>query len=234
MVSDVLRIMLREHSPGVSSLLQESGRQRWSAALAHPMVLEIGNGTLPHAKFSRYFEQNLLYLQGYARAIALIIGKAPTPDALTTLSRFLVQIVEHEIPANADFLTRLGGDPTALDESTSMDPVTYAYTRHLLYVSAQEGFAEGLTAVLPCQWSYGELAKQFVQEPPDDPIYADWIAMFGNDDYDRLVESTTSLLDETANEDEPEQMRRLASIFETSTEYEVRFWDMAYGTARAD
>jgi thiaminase (transcriptional activator TenA) len=234
MVSDVLRIMLRERSTGVSSLLQESGRQQWSAALAHPMVLEIGNGSLPHAKFRRYFEQNLLYLQDYARAIALIVGKAATRESLTTLSRFLVQIVEHEIPANADFLTRLGGDVTDLDGSTSMHPVTYAYTRHLLYVAGQDGFAEGLTAVLPCQWSYGELAKQFVHEPPDDPIYADWIAMFGNDDYDRLVESTTSLLDAVVNVEDPEQVGKLAAIFDRSTDYEVRFWDMAYGTARAD
>jgi thiaminase/transcriptional activator TenA len=115
-----------------------------------------------------------------------------------------------------------------------MHPVTYAYTRHLLYVAAQEGFAEGLTAVLPCQWSYGELAQQFVREPPNDPIYADWIAMFGNDDYDQLVESTTTLLDQVVNVEDPEQMRKLASIFDRSTDYEVRFWDMAYGTARAE
>jgi thiaminase/transcriptional activator TenA len=234
MVSDVLRIMLRERSTGVSSVLQESGRQRWGAAIAHPMVLEIGNGSLPHRKFQRYFEQNLLYLQDYARAIALIIGKAPTRVALTTLSRFLGQIVEHEIPANADFLTRLGGDSTSLDAWGAMHPVTYAYTRHLLYVAAQEGFAEGLSAVLPCQWSYGELAKQFVHEPPNDPIFADWIAMFGNDDYDRLVQNTASLLDAVASVEDAEAMRKLAAIFERSTDYEVRFWDMAYGTPRAD
>jgi thiaminase/transcriptional activator TenA len=234
MVSDVLRIMLRERSKGVSSLLQESGRQRWTAAIDHPMVREIGNGSLPHAKFRTYFEQNLLYLQDYARAIALIVGKAPTRQSLTTLCRFLTQIVEHEIPANAAFLIRLGGDPTDLDLSGSMLPLTYAYTRHLLYVAAQEGFAEGLTAVLPCQWSYGELAKRFVQEPPDDPIYADWIAMFGNDDYDQLVQRSTSLLDAVVDVEQQDQMRKLSGIFETSTDYEVRFWDMAYGTARAD
>lgn len=217
-------------SERVSRLLHESGASAWERATNHPMVRAIGDGSLPHAVFRGYFEQNVLYLQEYARAIALIVGKAPDREAITTLSRFQHHIVEVEIPANLQFLERLGGDVAGLGDVGSMRPEAYAYTRHLLATSALGDCAEGLTAVLPCQWSYGELARPLMARPPEDPIYADWIAMFGSDGYDGLVGETTALLDRVAEAEDPQQMSVLMHIFERSTNYEVAFWDMACGS----
>jgi thiaminase/transcriptional activator TenA len=144
------------------------------------------------------------------------------------LSRFLRQIVGVEIPSNVDFLRRVGGSPAAAGVMTTMLPVTYGYTRHLLYTSAQGTCAEGLTAVLPCQWSYGELATPLMAALPDDPVYADWVSMFGNGSYSALVAETTGLLDRLADPADEAAVARLSWIFDTSTRYEVQFWDMAY------
>jgi thiaminase/transcriptional activator TenA len=215
----------------VSEVLLEAGTQAWHAAMTHPMVLEIAEGTLPHETFHRYFMQNVPYLESYARAIALIVATAPDRDAVTTLTRFQAQIVEVEIPANLAFLERLGGDPATAAGRGTMLPTTYAYTRHLLSVCALGDCAAGLTAVLPCQWSYGALARPLAARLPTDPIYADWISMFGNDDYDALVERSTALLDRLADTSDQRQIDALAKIFERSTRYEGEFWDMAYGSA---
>jgi thiaminase/transcriptional activator TenA len=193
------------------------------------MVQRIADGTLPHGAFRRYFTQNVLYLEDYARAIAIILGKAPDRDAITTLTRFLAQIVENEIPANLVFLDRLGGDADTREGRGTMLPTTYGYTRHLLTVSALGDCTDGLAAVLPCQWSYGELARPLTADPPDDPIYSDWIGMFGNDEYDALVGETTALLDRLADPADERRMARLSEIFDRSTWYEAAFWDMAYG-----
>jgi thiaminase/transcriptional activator TenA len=198
------------------------------------MVRQIGAGTLPHETFRRYFEQNILYLEDYARAIGLIIGKAPDYDAADVLSRFLRQIVGAEIPSNVAFLRRVGGSPAAIDAMTTMLPATYGYTRHLLATAAQGSCAEGLTAVLPCQWSYGELATPLMAGLPDDPVYADWVSMFGGGSYSALVAETTGLLDRLADPEDEAVMARLAWIFDTSTRYEVQFWDMAYGVPVGD
>jgi thiaminase/transcriptional activator TenA len=213
----------------VSEVLHESGAAAWSAAVSHPMVRAIADGSLPHETFHRYFTQNVLYLEEYARAIASLVATAPDRDAITTLTRFQTHIVETEIPANLSFLERLGGDPDTTQGRGRMLPTTYAYTRHLLATSALGDCAEGLTAVLPCQWSYGELARPLTAHPPADPIYADWIALFGNDHYDGLVDSTTALLDRLVDVTDDRRMASLAQIFERSTQYEARFWDMAYG-----
>jgi thiaminase (transcriptional activator TenA) len=218
---------------GAAAILHEQGAEAWDAATRHPMVKAIADGSLPHETFRRYFTQNILYLEEYARAIGIIVGKAPDRDAVTTLTRFLAQIVKNEIPANLSFLERLGGDPDTVAGRGSMLPVTYAYTRHLLSVCALGDCADGLTAVLPCQWSYGELARPLAVHPPADPIYAEWIGMFGNDDYEGLVAQTMALLDRLVDPSDNPRMSALSLIFERSTRYEAEFWDMAYGETAA-
>jgi thiaminase (transcriptional activator TenA) len=231
MISDVLHIMSDMRPSGVSARLRERGEATWAAAIAHPMVREIAEGSLPHAAFRRYLEQNILYLGDYARAIALILGRSPDLAAAHVLNRFLHQIIETEIPANIDFLGRLGGPADAAAGPPRMLPVTYGYTRHLLCICALDNCPAGLAAVLPCQWSYGELARPLMAALPADPIYADWIAMFGSAGYSDLVDETTGLLDRVAGSPTGLDTDRLASIFDTSARYELQFWDMAYGVA---
>jgi thiaminase (transcriptional activator TenA) len=224
--------MFYQRGQGISAGLRERGSSAWAAATSHPMVAEIGRGTLPHGTFRHYFEQNISYLQDYARAIALIAGKAPDLAGIDTLTRFQEQIVGTEIPANAEFLRRLGGSPDPRD-LPPMLPAARGYTRHLLDTAAAGSCAEGLAAVLPCQWSYGELAGPLMAAPPADPVYADWIAMFGNEDYGLLVDETTSLLDRLAEPCDQAGLELLATAFDTSVGYEVQFWDMAYDAPAA-
>ena len=214
-----------------SAALRAAGRDAWTAAVSHPMVAAIAAGTLPHQTFRRYFEQNVRYLEDYARAIALTMAKAPDRPALDVLSRFGRQIVGTEIPANLDFLARLGGSAGRLPGPAALHPVTYAYTRHLLHVCAQGDCAEGLAALLPCQWSYGEIAQPLMAAPPADPVYADWIRMFGNAGYDALVAETTGLLDRLADPADTGPWSRLSAVFSISIRYEGEFWDMAYAAA---
>jgi thiaminase (transcriptional activator TenA) len=211
-----------------SQRLKARGAASWAAAVAHPMVAEIGAGTLPHEVFRFYFEQNLGYLHEYARAIALTVAGTTGRDAMSTLTRFLGQIVDVEIPANESFLTRLGGSP---DPAVPLLPTAYAYTRHLLDVCRQGNLAVALAALLPCQWSYGEIGQRLIQAPPADPIYADWIALFAGDGYDDLVTASTDLLDGCGT---ASGQPAAADAFDRSTRYEIAFWQMAYSRGESD
>jgi thiaminase (transcriptional activator TenA) len=214
-----------------SAALRATASDAWTAAVNHPTVRAIGDGSLPHPAFRGYFRQNVRYLEDYARAIALTAGRAPDRAALDVLSRFLRQIVATEIPANLAFLARLGGSADGLPGPAGLHPVTYGYTRHLLHVCALGDCADGLAALLPCQWSYGEIARPLMAAPPDDPVYADWIAMFGNAGYDALVAETTGLLDRLADPADARQWSRLSEVFRISIRYEHEFWDMALAAA---
>jgi thiaminase/transcriptional activator TenA len=224
--------VLTEGEHSVSARLRDLGSGTWESATEHPMVKEIAAGTLPHRSFRRYFEQNISYLEDYTRALAMVLSKAPDNEALEVLGRFLGQIITVELPTNRRFLQRLGGNPEEVRGVVTMEPTTYAYTRHLLATAALGDCAAGLAAVLPCQWSYGEIGARTAGAQPDDPIYADWIAVFGDPGYADLVSMSTGLLDRLAAPSR-ETFDRLQVIFEASTRYEVDFWDMAYGPSSA-
>jgi thiaminase/transcriptional activator TenA len=213
---------------GESSRLKERGAAQWAAAIAHPMVAEIGAGTLPHETFRFYFEQNLLYLREYARAIAFAAAGTADRGALSVLARFLVQITDVEIPANEAFAERLGGSP---GPAAAMLPTTYAYTRHLLDATSRGGLAVALAALLPCQWSYGEIGRHLARSLPADPVYRDWIALFSGDGYDDLVAASTRLLDESCTAGD---QAATSDAFDRSVRYEIAFWQMAYTRGESD
>jgi thiaminase/transcriptional activator TenA len=192
------------------------------------MVAQIGAGTLPHATFRFYFEQNLPYLHEYARAIAFAAAGTSDRGAMSVLARFLGQIADVEIPANEAFLERLGGSPGG---AAAMLPTTYAYTRHLLDATSRGGLAVALAALLPCQWSYGEIGRHLARSLPDDPVYRDWIAMFSGDGYDDLVAASTELLDEACTAGD---QASTSDAFDRSVRYEIAFWQMAYTRGESD
>jgi thiaminase (transcriptional activator TenA) len=209
--------------------LRERGAATWAAAVNHPMVVAIGSGTLPHETFRFYFEQNIQYLHEYVRAIALTITAAPDRSSQSLLARFLGQIVDVEIPANIAFLARLGGSAASLPGPR---PVTRGYASHLLTMAASGNLAVALAALLPCQWSYGEIGQRLAAGGvPDDLVYADWIAMFSGNGYDDLVRASTGLLDSCAQDASP---AATAAAFDGATAYELAFWDMAYTRGASD
>jgi thiaminase (transcriptional activator TenA) len=211
-----------------SQRLKARGADGWAAAVAHPMVAEIGAGSLPHTTFRFYFEQNLGYLREYARAIAFAATATTDRRAQSTLARFLGQIADVEIPANEAFLQRLGGSPGS---AAAMLPTTYAYTRHLLDATSRGGLAVALAALLPCQWSYGEIGRHLAWSLPADPVYRDWIALFSGDGYDELVVASTELLDSSVTvRDEA----ATSDAFDRSVRYEIAFWQMAYTRGESD
>ena len=212
-----------------SARLRERGAATWAAAVTHPMVAAIGSGTLPHETFRFYFEQNVQYLHEYVRAIALTIAAAPNRSSQSVLARFLGQIVDVEIPANLAFLARLGGSAASLPDPL---PTTRGYASHLVTTARQGILAVALAALLPCQWSYGEIGQRLAAGGvPDDLVYADWIAMFSGDGYDDLVRASTSLLDSCAHDASP---TATAAAFNGATAYELAFWEMAYTRGASD
>lgn len=216
-------------APGLSTLLRERGAATWAAATSHPMVAEIGAGTLPHETFRFYFEQNIQYLHCYVQGIALAIAAAPDRASQATLARFLIQITDVEIPANLTFLTRLGGSP---DRLPAQLPTTRGYAGHLLAAAGSGSLPVALAALLPCQWSYGEIGQRLAAGgAPPDPVYADWIAMFADDGYDDLVRASTGLLDSCAADAD---QRAAEAAFDAATGYELAFWEMAYTRGASD
>ncbi len=200
----------------------------WESLAAHPFVRGMADGSLPAEQYQFYVEQNLLYLPQYARAIALAVARSRTATELAAYTASLVNIVDVEIPQNEDLLrrTREVTGSTA-PPATRMEPGCRNYTSYLLAVAASGDATDIATLILPCAWSYGEIARAYTGKVAEHPVYTGWFEFFSTDEYDQLVRGMRDKLDaEVAGLDEVRR-RDLREIFATASELELGFWDMA-------
>ena len=85
-----------------------------------------------------------------------------------------------------------------------------------------------MAALLPCTWSYADIAVALEHEIASHPVYGEWVGFFANPDYVELIAGRRRTLDRLAQGIGDGRRRRLSEIFTTSTRLERRFWDMAY------
>lgn len=201
----------------------------WESLHAHPFLAELAAGTLPAEKFRFYLEQNLMYLPEYARAIALGAARSRDLEELRSFAAALDNIVATEIPENEARLEQvvaLGAEDRG--GALEMAPRNVAYTSFLIAAAFQGGPLEVMTAIMPCAWSYGEIAAAL---PPgagaEHPVYGTWIAFFASDAYAELVERMKSELDALARRDGA-GFAQLSETFRTGARLELGFWEMAY------
>ena len=95
---------------------------------------------------------------------------------------------------------------------------------------AYEGpLAAMVAALLPCAWGYAEIASKLAARdaPPADDRYLEWIRTYSSPEFAACGEWLRELLDDLSDSLSGADQKRLAEIFLTSSEHELRFWDMA-------
>ena len=65
----------------------------WHRMVTHPFVVEMGDGTLPVAKFRAYFLQDYVFVHDLVAMTSMGLAKAPTFLAASQLHQFLAGIL---------------------------------------------------------------------------------------------------------------------------------------------
>jgi thiaminase/transcriptional activator TenA len=204
----------------------------WQGLHAHPFITELAAGTLPIDKFRFFLEQDNLYLQDYARCLAMGAAKSRNEAELRYFITDLNQVVDQELPSNRALLARVT-EMGAADRggASEMAPANVAYTSYMRSLALHGGPLEIMASLLPCAWSYIEIATALADGVDrDHPVYADWVGYFSlpqnvemvadmRRDFDRLVQEEAS---GGARWDEIDR------IFAMSSRLEHQFWEMAY------
>jgi len=199
----------------------------WASLHAHPFIRELAAGTLPPEKFRFYLEQNLMYLPEYAKAMAAGVAKAPDVETMRWFAEALANVVENEIPENRELLARvLAVGAEDRGGATEMAPANLAYTSFLVGTALQHGPLEVMAAIVPCTWSYGDIAAGL--GVAGHPVYAEWVRFFGSAEYAEIIGEMRARLDAMASGLGEDALSRLSYFFTTSTRLERGFWDMAY------
>jgi len=79
--------------------------------------------------------------------------------------------------------------------------LTISYTNYLLSVSSLNSFAEGLTALLPCYWSYQKISEVHQEKLADNHnnYYKAWAGFYATYEYHQLVNNMRSLFNQVCN-----------------------------------
>ena len=203
----------------------------WSGLHAHPFLGELARGTLPLDRFRFFIEQDLLYLPAFARCMAMGAAKSASDADLEFFTRQLDGIIRLEIPSNRRLLEQvisMGAQDRG--GSLAMAPANVAYTSFLLATAAAGSGLEITAAILPCSWSYIEIARELRRELAEHPVYSDWVGFYLSDEENNLVLNMRHTFDDMVREEVPGETRRreLEQIFMMSSRLERMFWEMAY------
>ncbi len=153
--------------------------------------------------------------------------KAPTAEAARVLTRHAANGLAAEATLHQELVTDLGGDPAALAR-VEPGPTTQAYTSYVLASVFRGGFAEGLAAVLPCLWIYGEVGRHLHEKGSPNPVYQRWIDTYAGPEYAGEVAEVLDLADQAGRDLAGVQEERARAHFATGARYEWMFWDAAW------
>lgn len=208
----------------------------WRALHEHPFINELAAGTLPLETFRFFLEQDNFYLEEYARCLAMGAAKSRTEAELRYFTTDLNQVLDAELPSNRALLERVI-EMGAADRggSLAMAPANVAYTSYMHALASRGGALEIMASLLPCAWSYVEIAADLrTRTDLDHPVYGGWIAYFSLPSNVEMVSAMRRDFDALVRDEASTERRRdeIERIFATSSRLERSFWDMAYTLER--
>ena len=195
--------------------------------LALPFNRELAAGTLAQERFRFYMLQDALYLEQYARALAVASTKAPDPDAVQFFARAAEQALVVERALHGGFFEKFGIDPRDA-AAAEPSPTCYGYTNFLLAVAMRDGYADLTAAILPCFWIYWEVGKHIAAETATSNPYRAWIDTYADPGFGDAVQTAIALADRAAGAASTAGQAAMLGAFKRSAQFEWMFWDSAY------
>lgn len=209
----------------LSEALRREAEPVWARIMKHPFVLEAYSGSLPLEKFKFYLIQDYNYILTLARVFSIVASKASLDVAAKALEIARADATV-ELENYKRLLSRLG---LTLNDALEAEPspTNVGYMSFMVSTASLGTPLDGLVAVLPCFWSYLEVARRHEDKLGGNPVevYVEWARAYLSREYEELVEELKDLVDGLY---EGVGYERLKRIFLTASRYEWMFWDMAY------
>jgi thiaminase/transcriptional activator TenA len=207
----------------------QAGRLR-AAVHAHPFNRELAAGTLPRDAFRRYMIQDTLYLQGYARVLALGAARAPGADEVLEFAKAAEVAIVVERALHAGYLTQFGIDPREAETATAT-PACEAYVNFMLATAATGSFGELAAAVLPCFWLYQDVGTAIAGHSAPDNFYQAWIDTYSDQSFADATKRMKTIVNAAAAAAGDAERGKMARAFLRCAQHEWIFWDAAYSGA---
>ncbi|MFO7889926.1 MAG: thiaminase II [bacterium] len=210
----------------LSEKLKKDTEDIWEKIYHHPFVEKLFEGTLPEKKFKNYILQDYNYLVSSIKNFSLLAAKADDVNIMKELITMAYTEATGEFKGYESFLEKLNLDIKQAENEKQV-PEAVSYTSYLFFTSSFKSLEEGITAVLPCYWTYEEIARVHQKKltSNNNPIYKEWAYYYLEDSYLTFVNKIKKIVDGI---DSNFPYHKLIHAFRTSSRYEYMFWDAMY------
>jgi thiaminase/transcriptional activator TenA len=198
-----------------------------AAIHALPFNTELAAGTLSNARFRGYIVQDALYLDQYARVLAIAGARGPTPAILRAFGSCALEAVAVEQALHERYLAEFGVDPARLAE-TGPSPDCLAYTSYLLAAAYHEPWEVLVAALLPCFWIYWDVGSTIARHADAANPFRAWIDTYADAGFGEAVRMVIGITDDAAVATTEAIRARMLTAFLRSSQFEYLFWDSAY------
>ena len=133
--------------------LRHKHHDLWHRMVTHPFVIEMGDGTLPAAKFRAYFLQDYVFVHDLVALTSMGLAEAPTFLAANQLHQFLAGILNPENDLFVRAFTELGVS-TEEYAAVSASPITQAFGDFLVRTGLEGSFEDIVTVLYVTEGTY--------------------------------------------------------------------------------
>ena len=216
-------------------------QQLWEAALplfrdimATPFITQLGDGTLAAPEYRYYLQQDNHYLETYINGLRSLGRNAP--DASTAAFwNDAAALSEGEVDSHNSELEGGSVAEEVAEEQGYPSPSNLAYQAFLRDACATQPYAIGASAMLPCFWTYPEVALRLLpayrawvaDHPGEQHPYEEWIMLYSGDGFVEPCAQAIELVEEALSQATPEDAAVAVGEFCIGTLHEVMFFDQS-------
>lgn len=205
----------------IAKRLRKKNARGFDAALTHPFVTGIGDGSLPREFFARWIAQDWLYLHGYVKALEEASHLADDEEARA----FWAELARYTRDEELDLHRRLAARfDLTLDDLDSTVPYE-ATTNYLKTLrEACNAYPTLVATLTPCAVGYGEVGAELAsQGPSPEPDYAAWIQTYTGEDFQETIQGFVNELDRCASL--TDDLRSIEKAYARAVLCELEFWN---------
>ena len=203
--------------------LRSLNHSNWSAAVNHRFVTELINGSVDDQVMINYLIQDHRFLDSFLTLVGAAIATADTTEARLRFGRFAGMVSSEENTYFLRAFTALGVSESSRTELPDTAP-TAGFKAIMREAADTRNYAAILTVLNVAEWLYFDWASQAPRPLPENFIYAEWVTLHDNPDFNAFVAFIREELDRVG----PQEPRQCEDLFQRAVELEKAFFDAVY------
>ncbi len=184
-------------------------------------IKEMYEGTLSDDVFHYYLEQDIDYLNDYAKASAYLLTKSQKVSHI----KFFLELAQgtfaeqERVHESYDFIRT--------DKRT---PAYHNYSNFILSHTAMDTIGCGYASILACPWLYIYLGEVYTQKTFTNDKYLYWFEANCVPEIQEFLKQQKAIMEEFAN-DFPHEQPKMKKLFREAMFHEYEFWNDAHRRA---